>query len=89
MKPAPTQKNRNGTFRRPSASLLAKLHARRREKGKIAVIEPASGEFFIATTVMLALRAAREKFPEAIFYVARIGYRTAQAHHGMLRPVGR
>ena len=44
--------------------------------GKYAAIEVESGEYFIGDRVVEAVRKAREKYPQRIFYVKRIGFKT-------------
>jgi predicted aspartyl protease len=48
------------------------------EKGKIAVIDPDSGEYFIGKSIIEAVKEGRKKKndPKAIFYSVRIGFPT-------------
>ena len=70
---------------RPSPGTFKKIHSLRRQKGKIAAIEPRSGDFFLGDTLLAALERAREVFPAGIFYFIRVGHPTAHVHHGGLR----
>ena len=44
--------------------------------GKYAAIEVESGECFIGDGVVEAVRKAKEKYPQKIFYVKRVGFKT-------------
>jgi hypothetical protein len=74
---------------RPAPSVLRRVHALRRHKGKIAAIEPRSGDYFLADTTMEALALARRHHPDAIFYIVRVGRRTAHVHRTPNRLIGR
>ncbi len=50
--------------------------------GKAIAIEAGSGDYFIAETGIEATKKAREKHPDKIFYLARIGYRTYVSFKG-------
>lgn len=67
---------------RPRPSVLKKIHDLEGERGKIAAIEPRSGDFFLEDTLVAAVKRAREKYPGGTFYFIRIGYPTAHLHHG-------
>ena len=41
--------------KKPSKEVLAKVHSLKKEKGKIAVIEPDSGDYFLGKTLLEAL----------------------------------
>jgi hypothetical protein len=60
--------------KRPSKELLTQLHALKESKGKIAVIEPDSGDYFLGDTLTEGLKEARKKYPGKIFYSIRIGF---------------
>jgi len=83
----------SGTYRadgrprvlRPRPATLRKVHSLREETGRIAAIEPRSGDFFLGDTLIAALERARERYPAATFYFIRIGHPTAHVHHGGLR----
>lgn len=74
---------------RPSPAVLRRVHGLRRHKGKIAAIEPRSGDYFLADDTMSALQLARSRYPDAIFYIVRVGHRTAHVHHSPNRRIGR
>jgi hypothetical protein len=74
---------------RPSSAVLRRVHGLRRHKGKIAAIEPHSGDYFLADNTMDALQLARGNYPDAIFYIVRIGHRTAHVHRSPNRRIGR
>lgn len=44
-------------------------------KGEIIAINVDTGDYFLGKSVIEAGDKGREKYPEAIFYFARIGYR--------------
>jgi hypothetical protein len=70
---------------RPRPATLKKVHGLRRERGRIAAIEPRSGDYFLGDTLIAALERARECHPAATFYFIRVGHPTAHVHHGGLR----
>ena len=45
--------------------------------GAFVAIEPASGEYFVGTTLSEAIGAARRAYPHRLTYAMRIGHRTA------------
>jgi hypothetical protein len=45
--------------------------------GSFVAIEPESGQFFVGQTGSAALVAARTAIPDHLFYLVRIGYKTA------------
>jgi hypothetical protein len=45
--------------------------------GRYVVIEPLSGNYFLGNTGTEALLEARRVLPEAMFYLARVGYSAA------------
>ena len=56
-------------------------------RGKIVAIEPTTGEYFIADTVVKAAVKARAKYPHGTFYFKRIGERAVHSRvGGMQRP---
>ena len=67
---------------RPRPSVLRKVHRLTRHKGKIAAIEPESGDFFLGGSLLEAFDCGRERYPGGVFYFVRIGYPTAHVHHG-------
>ncbi len=46
-----------------------------KHKGKIVAIEPESGDYFLGRTIGEAGNKAKKKYPDKIFYFARIGHR--------------
>ena len=50
--------------------------------GQFIAIEADSGEYFIGDTVIEATRKAQAKYPGKIFFLGRIGYRTAYTFKG-------
>ncbi len=76
------------TFR-PSAAVLRRVNSLRGQKGKIAAIEPRSGDYFLADNTMDALQLARRSYPDSIFYIVRVGHRTAHALRSPNRRIGR
>jgi hypothetical protein len=51
-------------------------------RGQFVAIEVDSGEYFIAETGIEATRKAQAKYPGKIFFLGRIGYRTAYTFKG-------
>jgi hypothetical protein len=52
------------------------------QKGKFVAIEPDTESYFVADTGTKALLQARAVLPEKLFFLARIGYPTADAIGG-------
>ena len=50
--------------------------------GRYVAIEPESGRYFLADTGSGALEAALAEMPDSLFYLARVGYRTADSLGG-------
>lgn len=50
--------------------------------GQFIAIDADSGEYFIGDTVIEATRKAQVKYPGKIFFLGRIGYRTAYTFKG-------
>ena len=44
-------------------------------KGEIVAIEIKTGDYFLGKDLVEADEKAREKYPDAVFFLARIGYR--------------
>lgn len=59
--------------RRPSEEILVKVHSLKGEKGKIAAIDPETGEYFLGKTLLEAVAKGREKHPGKVFYTVRVG----------------
>jgi len=74
--------------RRPSKEVLSRVHALKSEKGMIAAIEPETGEWFLGKNVLEALKNARAKYPQGIFYFVRVGYPSAHVHKGIVELKG-
>ena len=56
-------------LKEPSPEVVRRVQALAdKHKGEVVAIEPDSGEFFIAETVIEAAKKGREKFPRATFY---------------------
>jgi hypothetical protein len=56
---------------------LSKTH-----RGQFVVIEVDSGDYFIGKTPMEADQQARAKYPGKVFFMGRLGYRTAFSFKG-------
>ena len=46
-------------------------------RNKFVAIEVNSGDYFISDTSVSATKKAREKYPDKVFFLGRIGYRAA------------
>lgn len=46
----------------------------RDHRGEIAAIEVETGDYFLGKTSIEATRKARQKYPNAVFYVVKIGF---------------
>jgi len=60
------------------ATLKEKLEKEHRRK--FVAIEVESGDYFLGRTLQEADQKAREKYPESVFYVIRIGRRATWVH---------
>ena len=69
---------------RPDPSVIRRVRGLRRHKGKIAAIEPRSGDYFVADDLLTAVGLGRQKYPGASFYVVRVGHEAAYVHHPRL-----
>ena len=58
------------------------------QAGRYVAIEPVSGKYFLGDTGTEALLEARRALPEAVFYLARVGYPAADTLSGYGRRVG-
>ncbi|MBI5214872.1 MAG: hypothetical protein HY960_03905 [Ignavibacteriae bacterium] len=67
--------------RRPSASVLSKLHSLKQKRGMLAAVEPESGDWFLGKDVLEAFKKGKKKYPSGTFYFVRIGYTSAHVHH--------
>jgi hypothetical protein len=50
--------------------------------GRFLAVEPDSEKYFLGDTDVEALTAAREAMPKSLFYLVRVGYKTAHAIGG-------
>jgi hypothetical protein len=46
-----------------------------RHKGKIIAIEVETGDYFLGDSVIEAVNKVKEKHPDKVFFIARIGYK--------------
>jgi hypothetical protein len=69
---------------RKGRDLFQKLDAELREKysGKFIAIEVDSGDYFLGERGIDASRQGKEKYPDKLFYVGRIGHRAAIKFRG-------
>lgn len=44
-------------------------------KGKIVALEVETGDYFLGDSVIEAVNRAKEKYPDKIFFIARVGYK--------------
>lgn len=71
---------------RPAQSVLRRIHALApKSLGRIAAVEPESGQFFLGDTLLEATDKAVKHHPGKAFYIVRVGYRTAHSHKGGIR----
>lgn len=73
--------------KRPSETILARIHSLKEKKGQIAVIDPETGEYFLGKTLTNALKKAKKKYPGKVFYSVRIGYTFVHEHKGGMRKI--
>lgn len=78
----PVAREQLGEPLHPSRSVIRRAHARRKDRGRMAAIEPRSGEYFVADLLVDAARLARRRFPDGSFYFVRIGAPSAHAQRG-------
>ena len=60
------------------AALREKLEPE--HKGRIAVIDTDTGDYFLGDTLLEANKKARRKYPGKVFYAAKIGYPAVYVH---------
>jgi|GEM_PF-918672 hypothetical protein len=72
-------------FKTPPQKILEKLHSLKDKKGLIATIEPETGRYFFGKTLTEALKKAKEKFPNKIFFSIRIGHSFIYEHKGNIK----
>lgn len=71
---------------KPAPRVLRKIHALApKSLGKIAAVEPESGHFYLADSLLEATDKALKHHPGKVFYIVRVGYRTAHWHWGGIR----
>ncbi len=73
--------------KRPSEEIVTRIQALKEKKGLIAAIEPDTGVYFLGKTLTEALKKAKEKYPDKIFYSIRIGYTFVHEHKGGLKKI--
>jgi hypothetical protein len=66
--------------KRPSKKVLAKVQSLKGKQGLIAAIEPETGEWFLGETLLEAIKKAKQKYPDKIFYSIHIGSHFAHEH---------
>ena len=49
----------------------------RENKGRYIVMEPETGEYFIGDDELQLIKTARQKFPDKIFRIKKIGHKAA------------
>ncbi|HLC49211.1 MAG TPA: hypothetical protein VJI96_02390 [Candidatus Andersenbacteria bacterium] len=57
----------------------------RSHKGEFAAIHVETGEYFLGNTGSDAIEKAKEKYPEDVFYLVKIGYSATQTLASMSR----
>jgi len=72
-------------IKRPSPEVLAQVHSLHHAQGKIAAIDPDTGEWFLGKDLLDAVRKGRTKYPDHIFYTVRIGSPYAHEHKGEIK----
>lgn len=71
---------------RPAPRVIRRIQALAPEAlGKIAAVEPESGRFYLADTLLAATDEALRHHPGKVFYIVRVGYPTAHWHRGGIR----
>ena len=74
---------------KPSKEVLAKVQSLKGHDGEVAVIEPQSGKYFIKKNLTFAMKEARSKFPDKVFYCLRLGAGSVHMHKGIGRTTKR
>lgn len=69
-------------IKKPSKEVLAKVHSLKGKKGMLAMIEPETGDWFLDKTTLGALKKAKGKYPNSVFYCVRVGSPFAHEHKG-------
>lgn len=55
---------------------------RQRHEGKFVAIDVESGDSFVGTSALEATRKAQQTHPNKVFFLGRVGYRTAYTFKG-------
>jgi len=66
----------------PSREVLERIHSLQKEQGKMAAIDPDTGEWFLGDTLLEAVAKARQKYPDKVFHVVRVGFPVAYQMKG-------
>ncbi len=53
------------------------------DKGKFVIVEPDTKSYFVGQTSTEALEQAKQKFPDKMFYLARVGFKSAYSFGGL------
>lgn len=67
----------------PSEKVLEQIHSLQNEKGKIAAIDPETGEWFLGDNLVEAVKKGKAKYPDKIFHVVRVGSPVAYHMKGL------
>ncbi|MEK7398727.1 MAG: hypothetical protein AAB116_17480 [Candidatus Poribacteria bacterium] len=74
-------------IKRPSEKILSQVQSLTDERGKVAAIEPDTGEWFLGKDALEAFNKARSKYPQSIFYFIKIGYPSIYSHKGHIKGI--
>lgn len=76
---SPEEAESNRVYRKAKRLYQTKLKAllEPTHTGRIAVIEPDSGEYFLGSRIDETLEAAIVEHPDKLFYIVRVGYPAA------------
>jgi hypothetical protein len=72
--------------KQPSKEVLERVHSLKNEYGKMAAIDPDTGEWFLGETLLEAVAKGREKHPDKVFHVVRVGSPVAYQMKGLRGP---
>jgi len=67
---------------RPTRAVLRTVHARQKDRGRIAAIDPRSGKFVVEESLVVAAQLARRLLGPGPFYFVRIGAPAVHSQHG-------
>ena len=73
--------------KKPSKKVLAEINALKGKNGRIAVIEPDTGDYFLGKTLTETLRKAKDRYPDKVFFSIRIGSSFVHEHKGGMRRI--